>query len=454
MSEHELLRWGAARIANLQWSMGDAEAAREVLELVRNRVTRPGGRLFVDGLTAITAVSEGHLDEAVDLCERVLRDPGASPHAIERAVIGGAFALALMGRFDQVAAVAARGHQVEDQVEGLLRHLSAFGEIWGLVLAGDFDTAEKLAADIVQISSPGQYLAWSMVNQLASMVEVARGRFPDVVSRMEQTVAALTSESTAAWSFPARLLLAQSYCALGRIDAGAKMVAELHTRFGRHLALFEPQLRLTEAWLAAAQGNVSAAIEFALDSARIARESGQCAIELCALHDAIRFGDRTCLQRVVDAAAEVGGRLAPVYRAHADALAMRDAAAVYSAAKQFEQVGALLSAADAAAQAAAMFHAADDRRRAVEAAAAADRLADACGGIHTPALIVAARPLPLSTREREIANLIAQGLSNREIADRLVVSPRTVEGHIYRACVKLDVSDRDGLAAAVCRGKG
>ena len=454
MSEHELLRWGAARIANLQWSMGDAEAAREVLELLRNRVTRPGGRLFVDGLAAITAVSEGHLDEAVDLCERVLRDPRASPHAIERAVIGGAFALALMGRFDQVAVVAARGHQVGDQVEGLLRHLSAFGEIWGLVLAGDFDTAEKLAADIVQISSPGQYLAWSMVNQLASMVEVARGRFPDVVSRMEQTVAALTSESTAAWSFPARLLLAQSYCALGRIDSGAKMVAELRTRFGRHLALFEPQLRLTEAWLAAAQGNVSAAIEFALDSARIARESGQCAIELCALHDAIRFGDRTCLQRVVDAAAEVGGRLAPVYSAHADALAMRDAVAVYSAAKQFEQVGALLSAADAAAQAAAMFHAADDRRRAVEAAAAADRLADACGGIHTPALIVAARPLPLSTREREIANLIAQGLSNREIAERLVVSTRTVEGHIYRACVKLDVSDRDGLAAAVRGGKG
>ena len=81
---------------------------------------------------------------------------------------------------------------------------------------------------------------------------------------MEQTVAALTSESTAAWSFPARLLLAQSYCALGRIEPGAKMVAELRTRFGRHLALFEPQLRLTEAWLAAAQGNVSAAIEFAL----------------------------------------------------------------------------------------------------------------------------------------------------------------------------------------------
>ena len=453
MNEQELLRWGAARIANLQWSMGDAEGAREVLELLHNRVTRPGARLFVDGLAAITAVSESHLDEAVSLCERVLSDPRASPHAIERAVIGGAFALALMGRVDRVAVVAARGHQVEDQVEGLLRHLGAFGEIWGLVLAGDFDTAEKLAADIVQISSPGQYLSWAMVNQLASMVEVARGRFPDAVSRMEQTVAALTSESTAAWSFPARLLLAQSYCALGRIEPGAKMVAELRTRFGRHLALFEPQLRLTEAWLAAARGNVSAAIEFALNAAHIARESGQRAIELCALHDAIRFGDRTSLQRVVDLAADVGGRLAPVYGAHAAALANRDGAAAYSAAGQFEQIGALLSAADAAAQAAVLFNAAGNRRRTVEAAAAADRLAAACGGAQTPALMLTAQPLPLSTREREIANLVAQGLSNRDIAERLVVSARTIEGHIYRACTKLDVSDREELAAVIRKGK-
>ena len=195
MNELELLRWGAARIANLQWSMGDAEGADEVLGLLRDRVTHPGGRLFVDGLTAhrlrcrrISSMKPSAL------CERVLADPAASPHAVERAVFGGALALALMGRVDRVAEVAARGHQVEDQVEGLLRHLRAFGEIWGLVLAGDFDTAEKRSADIVRISSPGQYMAWGMVNQLASMVEVARGRFPDAVSRMEQTVAALTSE--------------------------------------------------------------------------------------------------------------------------------------------------------------------------------------------------------------------------------------------------------------------
>ena len=39
MNEFELVRWGMARIANLQWSMGDAEGADEILKLLRHRVT-------------------------------------------------------------------------------------------------------------------------------------------------------------------------------------------------------------------------------------------------------------------------------------------------------------------------------------------------------------------------------------------------------------------------------
>jgi DNA-binding NarL/FixJ family response regulator len=177
-------------------------------------------------------------------------------------------------------------------------------------------------------------------------------------------------------------------------------------------------------------------------------------VELLALHDAARFGDLSSLQRLVDVAARIDGRLAAIHAAYAAALLASDAAKVYEAAEQFEAVGVLLSAADAAAQAAVLFRAADDRRRAVEAAATADRLAAACGGIHTPALQIASQPLPLSPREREIANFVAQGLSNRDIADRLVVSPRTVEGHIYRACIKLDVTDREGLALVIRQGRG
>ncbi|NNM93283.1 MAG: helix-turn-helix domain-containing protein [Candidatus Eremiobacteraeota bacterium] len=53
----------------------------------------------------------------------------------------------------------------------------------------------------------------------------------------------------------------------------------------------------------------------------------------------------------------------------------------------------------------------------------------------------------LSRREREITALIAEGLSNRAIAERLVLSERTVEGHIANAFGKAGASSRAQLAA-------
>jgi DNA-binding NarL/FixJ family response regulator len=128
-----------------------------------------------------------------------------------------------------------------------------------------------------------------------------------------------------------------------------------------------------------------------------------------------------------------------------------DAAAVFSASHEFERIGALLSAADAAAQAAALFEEAGKRRHSLEAAAADDRLAKECGGLKTPALMATSQPLPLSRREREIAQLVVRGMSNRDIAERLVVSTRTVEGHLYRMYLKLNVTSREELRDVVRR---
>jgi DNA-binding CsgD family transcriptional regulator len=74
-------------------------------------------------------------------------------------------------------------------------------------------------------------------------------------------------------------------------------------------------------------------------------------------------------------------------------------------------------------------------------------LAEECGGAETPALRQASEPLPLSEREREVVMLLAEGLSSREIAERLTVSKRTVEGHIYHAMNKTGVSSREELTA-------
>lgn len=48
----------------------------------------------------------------------------------------------------------------------------------------------------------------------------------------------------------------------------------------------------------------------------------------------------------------------------------------------------------------------------------------------------------LSVREIEVLRLITAGLTNKEIADRLIISPRTVQAHLYRIFSKLDVTTR------------
>jgi len=60
-------------------------------------------------------------------------------------------------------------------------------------------------------------------------------------------------------------------------------------------------------------------------------------------------------------------------------------------------------------------------------------------------------PTPLTPREHEIANLIAQGLSNREIADELVISPATAARHVANILAKLGFSSRTQVASWATR---
>ncbi|MFN2464606.1 MAG: AAA family ATPase [Candidatus Dormibacteria bacterium] len=93
-------------------------------------------------------------------------------------------------------------------------------------------------------------------------------------------------------------------------------------------------------------------------------------------------------------------------------------------------------------------------RALVEAATVAvDRLGAAA--LKERATAVAARLRPefgtLTRREREVAQLVAEGLSNRGIADRLFLSERTVQNHVQHVLNKLDLANRAQVAAWVVR---
>jgi len=109
-----------------------------------------------------------------------------------------------------------------------------------------------------------------------------------------------------------------------------------------------------------------------------------------------------------------------------------------------------------------------DRERAVAAARDADRVARALGMTayldRTAALVGELgdgaerasdlRACALSPREREVARLVADGLTNRQIAARLVISERTAQNHVQHILTKLGFSARSQIASWVVRAAG
>jgi predicted ATPase/DNA-binding CsgD family transcriptional regulator len=71
------------------------------------------------------------------------------------------------------------------------------------------------------------------------------------------------------------------------------------------------------------------------------------------------------------------------------------------------------------------------------------------GGAGTSAPRAAGPAAVLTRREREIADLVATGLSNREVADRLFISKRTVDAHVEHIFGKLGISSRVQLTVLV-----
>ena len=129
----------------------------------------------------------------------------------------------------------------------------------------------------------------------------------------------------------------------------------------------------------------------------------------------------------------------------ATAAVARDAGRLETASRTLEGLSLPLEAAEAAATAADVH---EDRGRPAEAVAGrarARRLLDRCPGADAPFLRRAGRPSALTARELEIARLAAAGLTSAEIAKGLYLSTRTVDTHLGRVYLKLDVRGRAEL---------
>lgn len=446
--EPGLARWGCLRASNLFFGCARPDAAHTVLTTLRERICRPPTAGLAAAMEAVFAFFVGDVAGAITLGGAAL-DDDVSPTAGMWAALGASGALALSGRSDDVAAVVQAGERAAESCEsGLQRYWLAFAQVSAHTADGELAAARRVC-DRYAVLAAGSPQAEAIVSALSGRVELARGCLPSACEALRAAMWAPPHGLPPGWLMIVAAWLAQAEGMRGNgIAATATLARADSAAVGPSLEVFRPEWELARGWATAAAGDTAVSVEHALRAARSAKDAGMDAVELTALHTALRFGATTGHGRIRQLVHLHGGPLAEAIGAHSRGLARHDPAQLVSAADAFEALGALALAGDAAAHAAREYARAGCRGAELESAARARWLA-AQGAAVTPALRCAGEPLPLTEREWEIADLVDSGLSNRQIADLLCLSVRTVDGHLYRVFAKVGVEDRSHLARLV-----
>ena len=352
-----------------------------------------------------------------------------------------------LGRIDQIEAEANRAYAVADRSPevGHLRRRLAFQETHGYRLGGELTHSDAVVARIRRdtLDIPFEE-SWHGV--MVGLSAMSRGALADARRSLRDALAYLgTGGSGRMVKTFGRTWLTTVIAMAGAADARREFDAIEWWAQDPEACMFDPYLAIAEAWVCAAEGAVSQAVSIMRDAAAKECERERPAWEVVLLQTATQFGDHTTAQRLTELAVQVQGPRASTAAAHAAALKADDGAALIEASHRYEAFGDRLAAADAAAQAVIAYQQAGMRGAAMGASASAQRLAAECQGAQTPALRAATTPRPFTERQREIISLAAQGLSNKEIADRLTMSIRSIEGHLFRASQRVGANNREQL---------
>jgi DNA-binding CsgD family transcriptional regulator len=438
------------RAANWLWLLRDPEQARDVIDdaLARNET---GHTDHLRTFRAVQLVLSGRPAETIEVMAAVDYDR-LDPFGRTLGLCAQILALGELGRPDQAAEKAAVGYAVvrqspQDSYQGT--GLAEF-HAYALLAAGHIQDAVAVAEARRRLCGELSGMVAPLATAVVGMTALGTGDLTAAVRCLGSAGSALGGYGEISGIFYRfKILRVEALARCGQIDAA---VAALDaTRKSRHpaYAYVESGFLLATAWVAAVRGRAGQARQIASRAAEFARSHGQLAREVMCLQTGAQFGDTAVADRLAELAQQVHGPRVAVAARYARALADTDPAGLHAASRDFEAMGDLLAGADAAAQAAASCREAGLRGSALSAGARARQLAQQCGGASSPALAAAKVTLALTGREREIALLVAQGLSNRDIAEAMSLSVRTVEGHIYRATVKAGVATRAELVAVI-----
>ena len=435
------------RATNRLFALADPAGAKKVIEEAAP-TTPPQARSCIDAFLTVYWATMGKPAAAIESSKNFSWDQ--LPDLIAARVTAWALTVAFgkAGRTTEAVAAAEAGYPVA--IRALV--VIADAHVGALLLSGRMADAQEKADFLSGRAAVAPGVGQLLSAPVAARAALGAGRLHTACSLLVPIVEAVfASDETNGWGYRCQLPLTIALAMRGSVENATAALATVERLRHPSWRYLDYEYALAHAWVAACQGAVSEAIKILLSAAETASANGQFAAEVMCLQTATQFGDRSTEPRLRELAAIVEGPRAGLAARFAAALRAGDGAGLAAVSQDFERMGDLVAAVDAAAHAAIAYRCQDLRGSALGCSARADALAEQCGGARTPALRQASERLPLTDREREIVMLIGQGLSNREVAARLTLSIRTVEGHIYRATAKTGATSRAELVALLPR---
>lgn len=432
--------------------LGRLDEAEALLSSTEAAITDAGWQAEFLALRGAYRLLGGDPRGALALVEPLLRAPHPRAFVVAGTVAGPA--LAVMGRCDESIDVADRAFaaHIELGAQQILAHpgIHLVARALALGEAGRFEEAEATAragyeGAVGERAREGQ--AWFALIRartlwLTDLVEAIRW-FREGAAVFGR----LGYGGQRRWCLAGGALVAAHR---GDVAAARALLAAVAELPSEHIGMMLSDVERAYGWVEVAEGGTATSLDRFRHAADIAAEAACPALEAAALHDRARLGEAAeVADRLERVAAQVDGHLAAGRARHASALAGGRPGAVEAAAAGFEEIGALVLAAEAFAQASKAWRDGGEPRRGDRCAQQASRLAEGVGGLETPAMRLSGEAAVLTARELEVATLAANGLTNKQIAAQLVLSVRTVGNHLQRVYEKLGVGGREELRETI-----
>jgi len=445
LTDVDRARFAFLRASNMLWVLADPVRAKELIDDA-SHTTSPQARSYIDAFLTVYWFAVDQPGLATQASKHLALDD--LPAVVDAEIAWALAAIAAdVGRTTDAVALADAGYAVATRSFDApqMRFNIADAHVSALLLSGRVTEAVEVAERVREQAADLPGAAHLLGAAVAGRAALGAGHLDTACTMLEQAAVALSASGHAiGWGYRYHFPRSTALAIRGSTGEASAALAALD-ELRRPFRSLDYERSLARAWLAAGQGAVSEGITILLSAAERAGASGQFAAEVSCLQTATQFGDRSGGPRLRELEAIVEGPRVGLAARFSDALRDGNAAELSAVSEEFERMGDLVAAVDAAAHAATGYRRQDLRGSALACSTRADELAQQCGGASTPALRQSSEQLPLTDREREIGMLIADGLSNRAIAERLSLSPRTVESHIYRAMAKTGTTTRDEL---------